>query len=283
MNQAEEKSDGPAGNETRAVDLFAVRSILFLPASNPRAIDKARGAGADLVVLDLEDAVKPEDKLAARQAAVDAFVEPWDMPVAIRVNGIASEWFDDDVAAVADSLADLVVLPRADSADAIRGTWEVAQRGVLAMIETAAGVLAAPAIAQEVAALIVGTNDLAADLRLPPDAGRAPLQMALQSAVLAARAAGCAVFDGVFNGLDDEAGFLAQAEEGYWLGFDGKSLIHPSQVELCHRAFAPTEAQIDRARRLLDAATGGAERFDDQMIERMHVEAAERLLGRVAR
>lgn len=262
------------------LDLFAVRSLLFLPASNPRAIARAREAGADLVVLDLEDAVKPEDKVLARAAAVDAVREPWPMPVAIRLNGIASDWFADDVAAVADSNADLVVLPRAESADAIRAAWQGVQRTMLAMIETAAGVLAAPAIAKEAAALIAGTNDLSADLRLPPDAGRGPLQMALQSIVLAGRAAGIAVFDGVFNGLDDAEGFLAQAEEGYRLGFDGKSLIHPDQVELCHQAFAPTEAQIDRAKRLLAAATGGAERFEDRMIERMHVEAAERLLAR---
>lgn len=262
------------------LDLFAVRSLLFLPASNPRAIARAREAGADLVVLDLEDAVKPEDKVLARAAAVDAVREPWPMPVAIRLNGVASDWFADDVAAVADSNADLVVLPRAESADAIRTAWQGVQRTMLAMIETAAGVLAAPAIAKEAAALIAGTNDLSADLRLPPDAGRGPLQMALQSIVLAGRAAGIAVFDGVFNGLDDAEGFLAQAEEGYRLGFDGKSLIHPDQVELCHQAFAPTEAQIDRAKRLLAAATGGAERFEDRMIERMHVEAAERLLAR---
>ena len=204
------------------------------------------------------------------------------MPVAIRVNGIASDWFDDDVAAVRDSNADLVVLPRAESADAIQATWQEVQRGMLAMIETAAGVLAAPQIAKEVAALIAGTNDLSADLRLPPDAGRGPLQMSLQAIVLAGRAAGIAVFDGVFNGLDDPDGFLAQAEEGYWLGFDGKSLIHPDQIEPCNRAFAPSEAEIDRARRLLAAATGGAERFEDQMVERMHVEAAERLLARGA-
>jgi citrate lyase subunit beta/citryl-CoA lyase len=151
---------------------------------------------------------------------------------------------------------------------------------VLAMIETAAGVLAAAEIAQEAAALIAGTNDLSADLRLPPDAGRGPLQMSLQSIVLAGRASGIAVFDGVFNGLDDVEGFLAQAQEGYWLGFDGKSLIHPYQIEPCHRAFAPSDEEIDRARRLLAAATGGAERFEDRMIERMHVEAAQRLLAR---
>ncbi len=262
------------------IDLHAVRSLLFLPASNPRAIAKAREAGADLVVLDLEDAVKPGDKGIARQAAVDAVAAPWPMPVAIRVNSVVSEWHDADLEAVAHSAADLVVLPRATTADAVRATREWVERPTLAMIETAAGVLAAAGIAHEAAALIAGTNDLAADLRLPPDAGREPLQMALQSIVLSARAAGIAVFDGVFNGLSDDAGFAAQAAEGRRLGFDGKSLIHPDQIAPCHRAFAPSEAEIDRARRLLEAATGGAERFEDQMIERMHVEAAERLLGR---
>ncbi|MEO5611796.1 MAG: CoA ester lyase [Sphingomicrobium sp.] len=262
------------------MDLRSARSILFLPASNPRAIAKARGAGADLVVLDLEDAVKPEDKLSARQSAVEAVAEPWPMPVAIRVNGDGSRWYDDDVDAVACSKANLAVLPRATSAEVVRALNRQVRRPVMAMIETAAGVLAAPGIARDAAALIAGTNDLAADLQLPPDAGRAPLQMALQSIVLAGRAAGIAVFDGVFNELSDPDGFAAQAGEGRRLGFDGKSLIHPDQIEPCHRAFAPTEAQIDRARRLIEAATGGAERFEDQMIERMHVEAARRLLGR---
>jgi citrate lyase subunit beta/citryl-CoA lyase len=154
------------------------------------------------------------------------------------------------------------------------------RRPVMAMIETAAGVLAAPAIAHDAAALIAGTNDLSADLRLPPEAGREPLQMALQLIVIAGRAAGIAVFDGVFNRLDDAEGFAAEAAESRRLGFDGKSLIHPDQVEPCHRAFAPTEAEIDRARRLLEASTGGAERFEDQMIEHMHVKAAKRLLER---
>ena len=265
------------------IDLRAARSILFLPASNPRAIAKARDAGSDLVVLDLEDAVKPADKEAARQAAVEAVAEPWPMPVAIRVNGEGSRWHDDDVDAVEHSKANLAVLPRATSAEAVRALNREVRRPVLAMIETAAGVLAAPAIASDAAALIAGTNDLSADLQLPPDAGRQPLQMALQLIVLAGRAAGIAVFDGVFNGLEDMKGFAAQAAEGRQLGFDGKSLIHPSQVEPCHQAFAPTEAQIDRARRLLESSTGGAERFEDQMIERMHVEAAERLLARVTR
>jgi citrate lyase subunit beta/citryl-CoA lyase len=263
-----------------SVDLFAIRSILFLPASNPRAIARAREAGADLVVLDLEDAVKREDKVLARAAAVDAVREPWPMPVAIRLNHGGSEYYDEDVEAVRHSKADAVVVPRVSSADEVMAVRKWAGRPTLAMVETAAGVLAGAEIARAAAALIAGTNDLAADLRLPPDAGRAPLQTALQSIVLAARAAGIAVFDGVFNGLKDPDGFLAQAAEGRRLGFDGKSLIHPDQVEPCHRAFAPTAAEIDRARRLHEAATGGAERFEDQMIERMHVEAAQRLLAR---
>jgi citrate lyase subunit beta/citryl-CoA lyase len=263
-------------------DLHQFRSILFLPASSPRAIARAREAGSDLVVLDLEDAVKPGDKESARSAAVEAVASDWPMPVAIRVNGVGTEWHSLDLDAVASSSADFAVLPRAISAHLVHGVAEAVSKPVLAMIETAAGVLAAAEIAKATAGLIAGTNDLSADLRLPPGAGRLPLQTALQTIVLAARAAGVAVFDGVFNGLDDAQGFAAEAEQGLRFGFDGKSLIHPNQIELCHRAFAPTDAEIDRARRLVEAFHGGAERFEDQMIERMHVEAAERLLARAA-
>jgi citrate lyase subunit beta/citryl-CoA lyase len=150
------------------------------------------------------------------------------------------------------------------------------------MIETAAGVLAAPAIAQTCAGLIAGTNDLRADLRLPLDATRVPISASLQMIVLAARAAGIAAFDGVFNSLDDPDGFLSEAKEGRRLGFDGKSLIHPNQIEPCHRAFAPTAAEVERARALIEAFHGGAERFGNEMIERMHVEAAQRVLERAA-
>ena len=272
-SQAEGKSDRP-------IDLFAVRSVLFLPASNPRAIAKAREAGSDLVVLDLEDAVKVEDKAAARDAAVKAVSNNWPMPVAIRVNGVGSEWHSLDLDAVARSNADLAVIPRAVSAHLVHGVAEAVAKPVLAMIETAAGVLAAAEIAHEAAGLVAGTNDLRSDLRLPLDATREPISASLQLIVLAARAAGVAVFDGVFNGLDDAKGFFAEAEDGRRLGFDGKSLIHPDQIAPCHRAFAPSEAEVERAKRLVDAFHGGAERFDNEMIERMHVEAAERVLER---
>jgi len=273
MAVAEAKSD-------KGLDLFAVRSLLFLPASNPRAIAKAREAGADLVILDLEDAVKAEDKASARHAAVDAVTEAWSMPVAIRINGVGSEWHSLDLDAAARSKADLIVLPRAISAHLVHGVAEAAGKPVLAMIETAAGVLAAAAIAGESAGLVAGTNDLRADLRLPLDATRAPISASLQLIVLAARAAGVPVFDGVFNNLEDSDAFLREAEDGRNLGFDGKSLIHPNQIAPCHRAFAPGEAEVERARAVVDAFQGGAERFGNEMIERMHVEAAERVLAR---
>jgi citrate lyase subunit beta/citryl-CoA lyase len=268
------------GKSDKSADLFAVRSVLFLPASNPRAVAKARTLPADLVVLDLEDAVKAEDKAAARDAAVEAVASDWPMPVAIRVNGAGSEWHSLDLDAVAGSAADLVVVPRAISAHLVHDVAETVGKPVLAMIETAAGVLAAAEIAAESAGLIAGTNDLRADLRLPLDSTRDPISAALQLIVLAARAAGVAVFDGVFNSLDDADGFLAEAQDGRRLGFDGKSLIHPNQIAPCHQAFAPAEAEVERARALVEAFHGGAERFGNEMIERMHVEAAQRVLGR---
>ena len=262
------------------LDLFAVRSLLFLPASNQRAIGHARDSAADLVILDLEDAVKPEDKDAARQAAMAALDQQWPMPVAIRINSPGTAWHPQDMAAVIAAKPDLIVVPRAEGKEEIAFVRNQTGRPVAAMIETARGVVAVHETAREAAALIAGTNDLAADLRLPPGAGRQPLQLALQAIVLAARAARIAVFDGVFNGLEDEQGFTAEASQGRSLGFDGKSLIHPKQIALCHAAFAPSAEEIARAERLVAAATGGAERFEGQMIERMHVEAANRLLRR---
>jgi citrate lyase beta subunit len=266
-----------------AVNLFDKRSLLFLPASNPRAIAKARASDADLVIIDLEDAVKPEDKESARDAAMAAIAEPWPMPVAIRVNSSHTEWHGPDVVAVMHNKPDAVVVPRVETKDELGFVRNQTGLPVLAMIETAKGVLAAETIAHEAAGLIAGTNDLAASLRLPRGAGRAPLQMALQSIVLAARAHGIAVFDGVYNQLEDVEGFAAEAAEGRRLGFDGKSLIHPNQIVACHTAFAPTEDEISRAERLIEAATGGAERFEGEMVEHMHVEAAERLLARAGR
>lgn len=264
-------------------DLFGIRSLLFLPASRPGAIAKARQAGADLVILDLEDSVKPEDKEMARRAAVEAAAKPWPVPLAIRVNGVGSEWHSEDLAAIAGSKADLVVLPRVESAADAAAVRQACGRPLIAMIETAKGVLTSAEIAREAAGLLMGTNDLANNLRLLPSRDRAAMLVALQTVVLSARATGVAVFDGVFNGLDDEEGLAAECREGRSLGFDGKSLIHPKQIASCHAAFASSEGEIARAERLIAAATGGAERFEGEMIERMHVEAAKRLLERSTR
>jgi citrate lyase subunit beta/citryl-CoA lyase len=254
--------------------------VLFLPASNPRAIAKAQASDADMVVLDLEDAVKPADKASARDAALDAVASEWRMPVAIRVNGVGTEWHSLDVDSVARSGADFVVVPRAASAHLVRGVADAVGKPVLAMIETASGVLAAAEIAPETGGLIAGTNDLRADLRLPLGATREPIGAALQMIVLAARAAGVPVFDGVYNQLTDAAGLEAECRDGRSLGFDGKSLIHPDQIAPCHRNFAPSQEEVERARELVAAFDGGAERFGDEMIERMHVEAAQRVLER---
>ncbi len=262
------------------LNLFEVRSLLFLPASNPRAIMHARESQADLVVLDLEDAVKPDEKELARAAAIEAIGTEWRMPVAIRVNGSHSQWHGPDVVAVMHKKPDLVVVPRVESKQELGFIRNQTGLPVLAMVETAKGVLNATTIAHEAAGLIAGTNDLAADLRQPPGAGRAALQMALQTILIAARAEGIPAFDGVHNALDDEDGFRAEAGEGRRLGFDGKSLIHPSQIAPCHDAFAPSQDEIARAERLIAAATGGAESFEGEMIERMHVEAARRMLER---
>lgn len=262
-----------------SVSLFGRRSALFLPASNPRAVARAREAGAELVILDLEDAVKPADKKAAREAAVAAVEMRWPCPVAIRVNGLASEWHRADEDAVQGSRADLVVLPRCEDEAQVRLVRERTGKPCAAMVETPAGVLACPKIARSAAALIAGTNDLRASLRLPPGAGRERIAASLQLIVLAARAAGVPAFDGVFNGLEDAEGFAAEAADGRMLGFDGKTLIHPNQIAPCHAAWAPTAEELARAERLVAASRGGAERFEGEMIERMHVEAAERLLA----
>jgi (3S)-malyl-CoA thioesterase len=257
------------------------RSILFLPASNPRAVEKARALEPDMVVLDLEDAVKPADKDMARRAAVEAAAQGFGNAVcAIRVNASGSAWYGADAIAMRRCKADFVVLPRVASRAELHDAARLAEHPMLAMIETAAGVLHAAEIAQEAVGLIAGTNDLAADLGLRPGGPREALRTALQSILLAARAAGVAAFDGVFNRLEDTEGLEAECREGRAFGFDGKSLIHPNQIEVANRVFAPSEEEVDAARRLVAAATGGAERHEGEMIERMHVEQARFVLAK---
>ncbi len=265
---------------------LAPRTALFLPASNPRAIEKARGLDADMVILDLEDAVRPDAKDAARAAAVAAAAEGFgDRLCAIRVNGIDAAEHGADMAAVAGSACDFVVVPKVESAADAAAVARATAKPLLAMIETARGVLAAADIAAApgVGGLIAGVNDLRVSLGIPADAGREGLSLSLQTIVLAARASQIWAFDGVFNALGDPDGLAAECRYGRALGFDGKSLIHPNQIVVAAHAFGPTESEIADARALIEAATGGAERFRDRMIEAMHVEQARALLERFAR
>ena len=260
-------------------DLRLCRSILFLPASNPRAIEKARTLAADMVVLDLEDSVREEDKAAAREAAVAATHDGFgDRAVAIRVNPGGTPHYGEDVVAVRRSAADFVILAKAESAKQVTDSGWLMQVPLLAMIETPHAVIDAAAIAPAAKGLIAGTNDLSAGLGISPGAGRGGLVYALQRILLAARAAGIPAFDGVYNKLEADDGLVAECEEGRAWGFDGKSTIHPSQIEIVNRVFSPTAAELETARRLVEAATGGAERHEGRMIEAMHVQQARALI-----
>jgi citrate lyase subunit beta/citryl-CoA lyase len=265
--------------------LHHARSLLFLPASNARAIEKARGLDCDMVILDLEDAVTEDRKEEARVNAVEAAGSYPGKLVGIRINVAGTPWHGAEMVAVKGSAADFVVLPKAETVQQLHNVFAVCAKPVIAMIESATGVLAAPALAEPMgtAGLFVGTNDLRRDLRIPASAARDGLGVALQSVVLAARASAKAVFDGVYNRLEDVEGFEAECHAGHGLGFDGKTLIHPDQVEIANRIFGPDAEALAKARRLIVAATGGAERFEGEMIESMHVDAARALLARAGK
>ena len=266
------------------------RSVLFMPASNARAIAKARTLPCDAVILDLEDAVAPEAKNAAREQAVAALRDGGfgDRTVAVRVNALDTPWGADDLAAL-DGVARVVVLPKVDGAADIARARDRLHSGATlwAMIETCAAVMALPAIvgAERLTALIAGTNDLALDMRCRPDAARTPLLAALSQIVVAARAAGIVALDGVCNALGDPARLAAECGQGAMLGFDGKTLIHPGQIGAANRAFGPTAAELAWARSVVAAfadpanADKGAIKLDATMVERLHLSQAERMLA----
>ncbi len=265
-------------------DLRLCRSLLFLPASNARAIEKARNLPADMVILDLEDAVREEDKAMARDQAVAAALHGFDGRVtAIRINAVGSPHHGSDMLAARQAHVPYVILPKAETPKDIHDTKAVCERPVIAMVETAAAVLGVGELAAACAGLIAGTNDLSADLGIPTDSGRAGLVLSLQRTLLAARAARIPAFDGVYNRLENDAGLAAEADEGRRYGFDGKSVIHPSQIDTVNRIFSPSEAELEAATALVEAASGGAQRHDGRMIEEMHVAQARRLLARARR
>lgn len=258
------------------------RSLMFLPASNARAVVKARAVDCDMVILDLEDAVPDDRKEEARAAAVAAAGLYQGKLVGIRINIEGTPWHGPEMVAIKGCGAHYAVLPKVEHPGQVHDVYSVSGLPVIAMIESAVGVLAASAIAAQAgtAGLFMGVNDLRRDLRIPASAGRQGLSHVLQSTVLAARAHGKAVFDGVYNRLDDMEGFEAECREGHALGFDGKTLIHPDQVDGANRIFGPGAADVDAARRLVEAFNSGAERFEGRMVEAMHVAEAQDLIAR---
>lgn len=265
------------------------RSVLYLPGANARAIEKARGLAADVVIIDLEDAVAPDAKEAARAAAVAAIgAGGWGgREIAIRVNGFGTPWFAADFAAVQDTAVDMVVVPKVDgAADAARAVALAAAKPVWVLIETPRAVLHADAIADVpgIEGLVAGFADLTKDLRASPGPQREPLVYAMSRIVLAARAAGILAFDGVFTDLMDMQGLEAETRQALAFGFDGKTCIHPNQLAAVNRLFTPSEADVEHARGLIAAheaavaAGKGVATFKGKLIEVLHVVEARRTL-----
>jgi citrate lyase beta subunit len=275
------------------------RSVLYLPASKERALEKAKSLPADALILDLEDAVAPSEKAAAREAMGRAVREGGFGPreVIVRVNGLDTPWGAADLAAAAEAGPDAILLPKVDSPDLVA---EAAARmdyhgapvdtAVWAMIETPKGVLNAAAIATapRLACFVMGTNDLVKDLRAHHTPNRAAVAPSLGLCVIAARAHGLAVLDGVFNAFRDLDGLRAECEAARVMGFDGKTLIHPLQAPVANAVFAPSQADVEEAREIVAAYEEAAARgegvavLEGRIVENLHAEAARRLLAEAA-
>ncbi|MGD9961550.1 HpcH/HpaI aldolase/citrate lyase family protein [Nocardioides sp.] len=269
------------------------RSVLYMPSSNERALEKAKSIPCDALILDLEDAVAPAAKADARAAACAAVRSGayGRRELTIRVNGMDTEWHDDDLAAACAAGPDAIVVPKVNSAAEVR-TLVAAMADapehtkLWAMVETPVAMFNALDIAtasERLTVLVMGTNDLAKELYAEHVPGRQPLLTGLSLALLAARAAGKAIVDGVYNNVKDADGFLAECTQGREMGFDGKTLIHPGQVEGANAAFAPSEQAVEDARGILAAwqegAGSGVVTYNGRMVENLHVESAERILS----
>ncbi|WP_283176884.1 CoA ester lyase [Gemmobacter sp. 24YEA27] len=274
------------------------RSVLYIPASRERALEKARDLACDAIIFDLEDAVAPEEKPAARAllARVLAQADYGSRLKLVRINGFDTEWGREDAAAMARAIAagakiDALLIPKVSAPTDLDAMTAVAPGVSLwAMMETCAGMLNAAAIAAHPAlrGMVMGTNDLAKELgsRFRPD--RLPMQAGLGLCLLAARAYGLIIVDGVYNAFKDEAGLRAECEQGRDMGFDGKTLIHPAQLDIANAAFAPSEAELDLARRQIAAfdevasSGGGVAVVDGRIVENLHIVTARALLEKDA-
>jgi citrate lyase subunit beta/citryl-CoA lyase len=273
------------------------RSVLYMPGANERALEKAKAIPADALILDLEDAVAPDAKPEARERVCAAVTGGGygGREVAIRANGIGTPWHDDDLKAIAAAGPDAVVVPKVNTAAEVRAIEAALETGgapdrtrIWAMLETPVAMLHAEEVAgasERLAVLVMGTNDLAKELHSARVASRQPLLQGLGLCLLAARATGKVILDGVYNDIKDEEGFLAECRQGREMGFDGKTLIHPSQVEPCNSVFAPGDEEVDLAGRIIAAfeeaqAEGrGVVTVDGRMVENLHVEEARRVLA----
>lgn len=273
------------------------RSALYLPGNKDRALEKAKSLPADVLIFDLEDAVGPDAKAESRTRVCSAVASAGYRPreVVVRINGAGTDWHDDDLTAVAASAADAVLVPKVETGHEVEALANTLDRlgaprslQLWAMIETPRAILRAEEIAsasERLTVLVVGTNDLVNDLHGRHVPGRAPVAPALSWAVLGARAAGKSILDGVYNAIDDEAGFRAEAAQGREMGFDGKTLIHPGQVGPANELFGPSEKELADARRIVsayqEAQAAGASviTVDGRMIESLHVRDAQRILG----
>jgi len=275
------------------------RSFLYMPASNPRALEKARELPVDGLILDLEDAVAPEAKARARDAVVKALKEGFgDREVLVRINGLDTRWWVDDIDTAASARPDAVLVPKVSSP---RQLQDLAARlvdmgtdphvRVWAMMETPLAVLnvrdiAAAALDSEtrLAGFVMGTNDLAKDTGAHIVPGRAPMLPWLMNCLAAARAYGLVILDGVYNDLGNAEGFAEECRQARDLGFDGKTLIHPRQIEPCNQAFSPTPEEVEAARKIIAAfdlpenENKGVIQVDGRMVERLHAEMARRIV-----
>jgi len=278
-------------------DLRPRRSVLYMPGANERALEKAKTIPADALILDLEDAVAPDAKVEAR-ARVCAAAGSGDYgnkEITIRANGLDTPWHADDLRAIAEAGPAGVVVPKINSAAdvaAVEAALDAAgapsHTRIWAMLETPVAMLHAEEIAtssERLAVLVMGTNDLAKELHAEHVPGRQPLLFGLSQCLMAARMAGKVILDGVYNDIKNPDGFAAECEHGRQLGFDGKTLIHPSQVDPCNEAFAPSPAELEAARGLIlafeeaTAAGKGVATYEGRMIENMHVDNARRAIA----
>jgi citrate lyase subunit beta/citryl-CoA lyase len=273
------------------------RSVLYMPGANERALEKAAGLPADALILDLEDAVAPDAKVDARTRVCEAAASGRYAPreVAIRVNSPGTAWHDDDLTAVAEAGPDAVVVPKVDDAATVHAVAKAldaagapASTAIWAMLETPVAMVRATEIcaaSERLAVLVMGTNDLVKELQAEHVPGRQPLLTGLGLSLIAARASGKVILDGVYNDMKDAEGFEAECVQGRQMGFDGKTLIHPSQLEPCNRVFAPAPEDVERSQRIIEAfeqaeAEGrGVVTVDGRMIENLHVEQARRTLA----